>query len=240
MTQEDRKPENNPFLRFSDIIPQERICLTKVTLVGAGGIGAPAALALAKMGVHQMTIWDPDTIGEENIGPQMYAKKHVGKFKVDVLRAFLKVQAPWCKVITKAELYTDQTVHDSDVMVVTVDSLRARKEIWASVNPDITQLLVDARMGAEVLNVFSVLPEKDGEWYLDSLQGEAVEAKCTAKSTFHTGMIAGAMAAGAVKAWLCEERDKVEYTLDLRFINLFGMNSETKHRVFKESQESAA
>jgi len=55
MEQENKEPAS-PFARFRDIIPQERMAMLRVGIVGAGGIGAPCALALAKMGVHHMEI----------------------------------------------------------------------------------------------------------------------------------------------------------------------------------------
>lgn len=231
----------SPFVRFRDIIPQERMAMLRVGIVGAGGIGAPCALALAKMGVHNLHIWDPDVVGEENIGPQMYSHKNVGKFKVNTLKSMLRRQAQWCKVDAHPEMYLANTEHDCHVIISAVDSLRARKEIWKSIDGDRCQLLVDPRMGAEVLTVLSVVPNEDGAWYETTLEGEPVHAKCTAKSTFHCGLVAGAMAAREVKAWLVEERTMVEYTIDLRFMGLLGMDQPTRHQAHEEaSKENAA
>ncbi|HBG43926.1 MAG TPA: hypothetical protein DDX03_05415, partial [Firmicutes bacterium] len=41
---------------------QARLQQSKVTVVGAGGLGTPASLYLAAAGVGQITIIDPDTI----------------------------------------------------------------------------------------------------------------------------------------------------------------------------------
>lgn len=242
MTEEiNENPElSGPFVRFRDIIPGERMASLRVALVGAGGIGAPCALALAKMGVHHLEVWDPDVVGPENIGPQMYSQKHIGQFKVNTLKNFLRSQAGWCKVTAHTELYRANTEHDCHVVVVGVDSLRARKDIWASINHDLCGLVVDARMGAEVLNVFSVVPKEDGEWYATTLEGVPVEAKCTAKSTFHCGLIAGSLAAREVKAWVVEERTMVEYMVDLRHMGLLGMNQEQRQKVFAESGSEEA
>jgi len=239
MEEETIEPAS-PFLRFQDIIPQERMAMLRVGLVGAGGIGAPCALALAKMGVHHLEIWDPDVVSQENMGPQMYSPKSIGRFKVNTLKNFLRNQAEWCRVTAHAELYTAQTQHECHVVVVGVDSLMARKEIWKSIDHNKCDLLVDARMGAEVLNVFSVIPREDGDWYATTLEGEAVEAKCTAKSTFHCGLIAGAMAAREVKAWIVEERTKVEYMVDLRYLGLLGMTQEQRQGVYEASKEGEA
>jgi len=237
---EENQESSSPFVRFRDIIPQERMSMLRVGIVGAGGIGAPCALALAKMGVHHMEIWDPDVVGQENIGCQMYSSKHIGNFKVNTLKNFLRRQAEWCQVQAHAEMYRAETRHDCHVIISAVDSLRARREIWKSINHETCELVVDPRMGAEVLNVFSVIPKEDGEWYETTIQGVGVQEKCTAKSTFHCGLIAGAMAAREVKAWLVEERSMVEYTIDLRHMGLLGMHQDVRMQVHEKSKGEAA
>jgi hypothetical protein len=229
MSQEEQDNQPiSPFSRFRDIIPGDELSKIKVCLVGAGGIGAPAALSLAKMGVHHLEIYDPDVVGEENLGPQMYPRRTVDQFKVDALKMFLRGQADWCNVTVHKDLYTESTRTDADVIITALDSLSARKGVWKSVNMDTCKLLVDPRMGAEVLTVHSVVPKEDADWYSLTLEGEAIEAKCTAKSTFHCGMVAGAYAAREVKAWLVGERTKVEYTVDLRYLSLLGEDQDER------------
>ena len=220
----------NPFLRFSDVMPLEKIAPLKIAVIGAGGIGVPACLCLAKMGVNSIHIWDNDEVGHENVGPQMFGKRVVGRPKTLALGQFLKDQADWCDVTVHNERFvkTEGAFDDFDVVVSAVDSLEVRKEIWESINPDSRKLLVDPRMGAEVLTVFSVIPQEDRAWYPNTMEGEAIEEVCTAKATFHNGMVAGAMTAQAVKAWVMNERDYAEITFDMRFIQLFCATSEQK------------
>jgi len=219
----------SPFSRFRDIIPGEQLADVEVTIIGAGGIGAPVAYSLAKMGVHKMHIWDPDVINEENMGPQMYGPRHIGTFKVDALKNFLRGQAPWCNVTVHKELYTEASSTNSPVVIAALDSLDARKGVWKTIDHDVCKLFVDPRMGAEVLTILSVIPNEDAKWYEPTLEGEALEAKCTAKSTFHCGQIAGNMAAREVKAWLVGERSLVEYTIDLRHLAILGDDQEMRH-----------
>ena len=118
--QED--PEaHNPLVRFSDIIPAEALADLSVTIVGAGGIGAPAALCLAKMGVRKLKIYDHDTVEMPNLGTQMYSHKHLGKPKVAALKRYLKQQAEWCEVEVVHDWFTNQEV-DTPVLVSAVDS----------------------------------------------------------------------------------------------------------------------
>lgn len=219
---------SSPFTRFSGLLPLDRLKDLKVAVVGAGGIGAPVCLALAKMGVHHIEVWDPDVVALENIGTQMYGRHSIDNFKVSALRALIREQADWCKVTAHKDLYTRETRTDAEVVIVALDSLRARKDVWSTIDPETCKLFIDPRMGAEALTVHSITPSEDHDWYPLTLEGKAVAAPCTEKSTFHCGFIAGALAAREVKAYAVGERTLVEYTLDLRFMNLLGMDQATR------------
>ncbi len=64
---------------------QQRLRAARVLVVGAGGLGAPAALYLAAAGVGVIGLADPDTVGLSNLQRQvLYATADVGALKVDV------------------------------------------------------------------------------------------------------------------------------------------------------------
>lgn len=243
MSEENESPESvSPFLRFSDIVETELLAALRVTIIGAGGIGAPAALALAKTGVSQLTIYDHDVVGDENLGPQMYGPGTVGQPKVVALRRFLKAQAPWTEVVGRRELYTGEPL-DADVVIAAVDSLTARQHIWTGAQAsEATQLVVDPRMGAEVLTL--LLPQPTGvgdeDWYAETLEGPAVEGTCTAKATFYTGLIAGGFCAQALKAFVGGELDMAEYTLDMRYLQFFSFTRDEKAEMVAQREAFAA
>lgn len=63
---------------------QQRLRAARVLMVGAGGLGAPAALYLAAAGVGVLGLADPDTVGLSNLQRQiLYATEEVGLAKVD-------------------------------------------------------------------------------------------------------------------------------------------------------------
>lgn len=223
--------EENPNyqLRFSDIIDVDRCNQLRVLIIGAGGIGAPCALALGKMGVQSLTIYDFDDVSNENCGPQMYGPNDVGRKKVDVLKEFLENQSPWSKVVTFEDAFEGQPV-DYDIMVAAVDSLQTRRALYRRVlqSQKKPQLYVDPRMGAEVLTIFSVIPGKDDRWYQETLQGEAIEATCTAKATFYTGLVAGALVSQAVRAYVGDERMQAEFNFDMRNLQSFASSVDDK------------
>jgi len=62
---------------------QKKLLEAKVFLVGAGGLGSPAALYLAAAGIGKLGICDSDTVDESNLQRQILHHTHdVGKSKV--------------------------------------------------------------------------------------------------------------------------------------------------------------
>lgn len=60
-------------------------------LVGAGGLGCPAALYLAGAGVGTLGIVDGDQVEESNLHRQvLHRTKNVGKYKVDSAIQYLE------------------------------------------------------------------------------------------------------------------------------------------------------
>lgn len=65
---------------------QERIRQAKVLVVGAGGLGTPAIEYLARSGVGDITIVDPDDVSLSNLPRQItYTERDVGFSKVEVV-----------------------------------------------------------------------------------------------------------------------------------------------------------
>ncbi|EER36877.1 molybdenum cofactor biosynthetic protein [Histoplasma capsulatum H143] len=64
---------------------------SSVLIVGAGGLGCPAAMYLAGAGVGTIGIIDGDTVEESNLHRQvLHRTRNVGKFKVDSAIQYLK------------------------------------------------------------------------------------------------------------------------------------------------------
>jgi molybdopterin/thiamine biosynthesis adenylyltransferase len=64
---------------------QQKLKAARVLMVGAGGLGAPAALYLAAAGVGTLGLVDPDQIALSNLQRQvLYATADIGKPKVGV------------------------------------------------------------------------------------------------------------------------------------------------------------
>jgi len=74
---------------------QERLKASRVLVVGAGGLGCPAALYLAAAGIGTIGIIDPDCIELSNLQRQvLYRDSELGLSKVEVASARLKENNP--------------------------------------------------------------------------------------------------------------------------------------------------
>jgi len=90
----------------------DALARARVLIVGVGGLGAPAAAALAEAGVGTLGLADPDVVEASNLHRQpLYDDAAIGAPKVDVaagrlraLRAGLGVEALRLRVETQASL----------------------------------------------------------------------------------------------------------------------------------------
>jgi adenylyltransferase/sulfurtransferase len=79
---------------------QQRLQQAKVLIVGAGGLGCPAAQYLAASGIGTLGLADNDTISISNLHRQiLYTPADAGKKKVTVAAAKLQLQNPEIKII---------------------------------------------------------------------------------------------------------------------------------------------
>lgn len=80
---------------------QRRLAQARVLIVGAGGLGAPAAQCLGAAGIGTLTLCDPDRVDLTNLQRQtLYATGDVGQPKVRAARARLAAINPEVRVET--------------------------------------------------------------------------------------------------------------------------------------------
>lgn len=191
------------------LIPVERIARQPITVIGCGAIGSFAALALAKMGVEDITLWDFDEVGVENVSCQLYGTRHMGQEKVtalaDMLLEMSETKARSIPGRFLPEYASNPEYAPRGIVLLAVDSMKARKEIAEVINQHciLVTHVIDPRMGAEKLTMHCERPftgnySKYLQHYMYADQ-DVVEPACTAKATVYTAMLAGGLIAKTVK-----------------------------------------
>jgi molybdopterin/thiamine biosynthesis adenylyltransferase/rhodanese-related sulfurtransferase len=110
---------------------QAKLLASKVLLLGAGGLGSPAALYLAAAGVGTLGLVDADTVDASNLQRQiLHATSRVGMFKVESAEKAIKDLNPDVKVVPFKERLTSENVNrifgDFDVIVDGCDNFPTR------------------------------------------------------------------------------------------------------------------
>lgn len=186
-------------MRQEGIIASDAVADATASVIGVGGLGSFAALALAKMGIGKLILWDSDGVETHNLANQAFGPLWVGQRKTAAMNNLLADVAPWTQVEERGEFVTG--CEPSDITVGCVDSMVSRREIWGSVWW--IPLYIDARAGAELLRVITV-PRGYGDEYIKTLypDSEALPLPCSARAIVYTGMMAGAVIASIVKQQL--------------------------------------
>ncbi|PWK89686.1 molybdopterin-synthase adenylyltransferase MoeB [Fulvimonas soli] len=110
---------------------QARLAAAKVVLLGAGGLGAPAALYLAAAGVGRLTLVDDDRVERSNLHRQViHADARVGMPKTESARLTLAALNPRVRVETRSERLhagnVEALLAGHDVLIDGADNFPAR------------------------------------------------------------------------------------------------------------------
>ena len=87
-------------LKDIGVLGQKKILLSKVLIIGAGGLGSPVAEFLSRAGIGSLGIVDDDKVSLSNLHRQsLYNTSDIGKFKVKIAKDKIKKINPNTKVI---------------------------------------------------------------------------------------------------------------------------------------------
>lgn len=214
------------FNRQLDLVKPDELDFP-IAIIGAGGIGSWATLALAKMGCRDITVYDFDTVEAENTPSQFYKTSQIGMLKVDALRENVDemtgvdistISVNWRGIQADRQL-TDK------IVISAVDSMDERQNIWTL----LTILMgrgthymthyIDARMGGEFFNVniLDITSVDSIMAYSKSLYPESkVESEvCTAKSIVYNTFFIGGVIASVVKKIAKQQSLRHDYSFDI-------------------------
>jgi len=206
--------------RFSGYVDINRLRSTPCFIVGCGAIGRQIAMQLAAMGARTLTLIDPDTVDELNIGTQGWGVQDLQMPKVTALSHeisgkfnFHPETEEYCwppevgdgEINDEKEFFHDypevfsQGFHDryTPTVFFAVDSMDARQAIFDYVK-NCTSNIIDTRMGLNTCRVISSGRSfgKDYSWFKKTLfsSTESEQAPCTMKSTLYCANIAAGFA----------------------------------------------
>ncbi|HYA58111.1 MAG TPA: molybdopterin-synthase adenylyltransferase MoeB [Thermoplasmata archaeon] len=130
-TDELRRYSRHLLLPEVGLAGQKRLRAAKVLLVGAGGLGSPAALYLAAAGVGEIGLVDFDTVDLSNLQRQvLYTTGDVGQPKLKVAKARIEALNPGVRVVAHEERLSSANALDVlrpyDVVVDGTDNFPTR------------------------------------------------------------------------------------------------------------------
>jgi molybdopterin/thiamine biosynthesis adenylyltransferase len=210
------------FWRQIDLVTPSDFEKYPVTVIGVGGIGSPAALALSKMGVEKITVYDTDTIEDHNLPNQMYRISDLNKLKVEATKDIC-LDFAGITINTYNEQFEKQQV--DGIVISGVDTMKSREMIWKRMryNPAV-KLYIDARMGAEVCKICTIktCDPDDVKWYEKTLfpDEKASEEPCTAKSVIYNTFTIAGLIASQVKKFVRSQPLAREIIFDLKTLTL--------------------
>src|SRR5207249_8977903 len=110
---------------------QHKLLASEILLIGAGGLGSPAAYYLASAGVGQLGIVDSDVVDLTNLQRQiLHSTERIGEPKVESAKRTLEALNPDVKVVAYQERLTsaniDRIIKDYDVVVDGADNFPTR------------------------------------------------------------------------------------------------------------------
>src|SRR5262245_1930342 len=106
---------------------------TRALVIGVGGLGAPAAMALAAGGIGTLGLVDSDVVDVSNLHRQpLYETADVGRAKVDVAADRLRARHPALRVETwRARFAADDAalLRGFDVVLDSTDTIAAKFDV---------------------------------------------------------------------------------------------------------------
>jgi len=187
---------------------QERILATHALIIGAGGLGSPAALYLASAGIGKITLVDHDTVDFTNLQRQiLHTQARVGMSKVESGKQALSAINPSIEIIPLPERLAgpvlDALVATADIVLDCSDNFATRHAINRACVLHRKPLVSGAAIRFDgQISVYDLRREDAPCYHCLFPEGEDVEeVRCAVMGVFAplTGIIGSTQAAEALK-----------------------------------------
>lgn len=187
---------------------QERIVAARVLVVGAGGLGSPAAYYLASAGVGTLVLADGDTVDLTNLQRQiLHTTDAVGRAKAESGRDTLARINPECRVVPLVERLSGQRLEEevvaADVVLDCSDNFATRHAVNRACVRHRRPLVSGAaiRFDGQIAVFDSRRPEAPCYHCLFPEGDDVEEVRCAVMGVFAplTGIVGAVQAAEALK-----------------------------------------
>lgn len=193
-----------------DIWGQEKLIQARILIIGAGGLGCPAAMYLAASGIGQLRIADPDDVELSNLQRQIaHHTQDIGSNKAASIKTTLGALNPNVEIEALAERLTGERlkteVENADLVLDCSDNFTTRFEVNRACFIAKTPLVSAAaiRFEGQIATYDSRLPDSPCYHCLYPDQGELNES-CTETGVIApvTGIVGSLQALEAIKVLL--------------------------------------
>jgi threonine dehydrogenase-like Zn-dependent dehydrogenase len=163
-----------------------------ISIVGCGSVGSWTALALARMGLSQIDLYDFDTVSVENLNCQNFDIKDLDQPKVFALSARIERAVGFPLRCFNQKVDKNQLIM-SNIVVMATDTLESRQDICHAARG--AELLIDCRMSILETSITACKP-KD---YQIDINEVTTPEPCSNKNICFTPMIS----AGLISNIIC-------------------------------------
>ena len=177
-------------------------------IVGAGGLGCPAALYLAASGIGKLTLADPDKVDLTNLQRQiLYRTDSVGTQKVQAAQATLSALNPDVRIVPLQQRVDGKNLRpllaDVDVVLDCSDNFATRHALNRACVAAKKPLVAGAAIRFDAQLMVFDLRKKDAACYacLFPEDAQVEEVQCSTMGVFAplTGVIGAMQAMEAIK-----------------------------------------
>jgi len=212
------------YKRQTDILNPKDITQT-IHIMGLGTIGSFSALAIAKTGSPNVSLWDFDTIESHNLPNQFYLYNQVGSLKSSALESLLKELNPEITISTINMKIAEENHRDiikvfkpNDIVILAFDNLDSRRLVFDAIKY-VGINFIDGRMAKEEFRIFSGNTNSPEfmKKYEESLNPQKViEVPCGERSICYNAMAIASFIASIVKKIVKHESIPFELSFSLK------------------------
>ena len=183
-----------PESRQSDLV-DDALTHASVDIVGLGMHGSWTAIAVARLGVQRIRLWDDDTVEEENLETQAYGPDDIGLSKTEALSKWLECFGYRGHLELKGKFnsldmrpFTGEDMYR--IVLSHVDSMSVRKDLAGAALSSQSDMFIESRSIANVafVHVFRPTTQMVDHYLATCFPETTVDAACGATGTTSMGM----------------------------------------------------